>query len=163
VSEPWVINASPVILLAKAGLIERVPALGDPLVIPEPVADEILRVQGEDAAVRWLKGAGKEFVRAPVAELAELSDFGIGAGERAVISWAKAHHGFLAVMDDREARVAAQQLGVHVIGTVAVVLRLKRAGLISEVKSPLLGIKVSGGYIGDELFREALRSAGEKP
>ena len=162
-SEPWVINASPVILLAKVGLVELVPVLASPLVIPQPVADEILSVEGEDAAVRWLKGAGKQFVCAPVAELNELSGFGIGAGERAVISWAKAHRGFAAVMDDQEARAAAQQLGIRVIGSVGVVLRLKRTGLISEVKPPLLRIRSAGGYIGDELFREALRSAGETP
>jgi len=163
VPEPWVINASPVILLAKAGLIERVPALADPLVIPEAVAEEILRGQGEDAAARWLKGAGRRFIRAAGAGLAELSGFGIGLGERAVIAWAKAHPGFVAVMDDHEARVAAQQLGIRVIGTVGVILLLKRAGVITEAKSPLLRIRSMGGYVGDELFRKALRNAGEEP
>jgi hypothetical protein len=37
VSESWVINASPVILLAKAGLMERVSSLAETFVVPEPV------------------------------------------------------------------------------------------------------------------------------
>lgn len=160
-SESWVINASPVILLAKAGLMERVSLLADPFVIPQPVADEILGVRGEDAAARWLKEMGKPFIRPAVAELTELSGSEIGSGERSVISWAAAHRGFIAVLDDHEARVIAQRLGVRILGTVGVVLRLKQAGLISEAKPHLLHIKKVGGYIGDELLREALRRAGE--
>jgi predicted nucleic acid-binding protein len=50
-----------------------------------------------------------------------------------------------------------------ILGTVGVVLRLKKAGLISEVKPYLLRIKSVGGYIDDALFREAVRRAGEQP
>ena len=160
-SKSWVINASPVILLAKAGLIGRVPSLTETFVIPEPVVQEIVGVHGEDAAARWLREAGKPFIRPAVVELPALSGSEIGAGERSVISWAAAHPGFLAVLDDHEARVIAQRLGVKVVGTVGVVLRLKQAGLISEVKSHLQQIKRVGGYISDGLLREALRRAGE--
>jgi uncharacterized protein len=161
VSESWVINASPVILLAKAGLIESVPALAKTFVVPQPVVAEILSVRHNDAATHWLNGTGKQFIRPAVVGLNELSDSEIGSGERSVISWAATHRGFIAVLDDYEARVIAQRLGVKVFGTVGVILRLKQAGLISEVKPHLLQIKKSGGYIGDELFNEALRRAGE--
>jgi len=161
VSESWVINASPVILLAKAGLMERVPSLADRFVVPQPVVEEILRVR-DDAAARWLRGPGKQFIRPAVAELAELADSEIGSGERSVISWAAADRGFIAVLDDREARVIAKGFGTKIIRTVGVVLRLKKAGLISEVKPHLQQIKNAGGYIGDGLLREALRSAGEE-
>jgi hypothetical protein len=63
VSESWVINASPVILLAKAGLVERISALANPLVIPEPVAAESFRGR-EDAAARRVKGDRRRFVQA---------------------------------------------------------------------------------------------------
>jgi predicted nucleic acid-binding protein len=162
VSESWVINASPVILLAKVGLMELVPSLVESLVIPEPVVLEILSVRDEDAAVRWLTQAGKPFVRTVVAELSVLSGSEIGSGERAVISWAAAHRGFMAVLDDHEARVIAQRLGIRILGTVGVVLRLKAAGLVSEVKPHLLRIRSEGGYISEGLFREALLRAGEQ-
>ena len=124
-SESWVINASPVILLAKAGLIKLVPSLAENFVVPEPVVEEILKVRG-DAAANWLNDAGKQFIRPAVRELEELSGSEIGLGERAVISWAAVNRGFVAVLDDREARVIAQRLGVGVVGTVGVVLRLKK-------------------------------------
>jgi len=62
VSESRVINASPVILLAKAGLMERVSSLAETFAVPEPVTDEIFSVRGEDAAARWLKENGKPFI-----------------------------------------------------------------------------------------------------
>ena len=64
-------------------------------------------------------------------------------------------------MDDIEAREIACRLGIKTLGTVGVVLRLKKAGLISEAKSYLQQIRKVGGYMSDELFREALRQVGE--
>ena len=160
-SDAWVINASPVILLAKAGLIRHIPALANPLVVPQPVATEIILHREEDAAVQWLRESGKAFVQLPAPELPVLSSYGIGAGERSVISWAVANRGFTALLDDYEARIAAQKLGVRVIGTVGVVLLLKQANLIPEAKSVLLTIRSAGGYISDALLREALQRVGE--
>jgi len=114
-----------------------------------------------DLAVTWINGAGQRFIRPAVKESASLADSDIGPGERSVISWAAAHPNFVAVLDDHGARLAAQRLGVRRLGTVGVVLELKKAGLISEAKSHLLEIQRVGGFIGHELFREALRRAGE--
>jgi predicted nucleic acid-binding protein len=160
VSESWVINASPVILLAKVGLMERIPSWVETLVIPQPVVDEILRVD-TDAASLWLRGDGRQFVRPAMKELAELTAEEIGFGERAVISWAVAQPAFKAVWDDREAREIAHRLGIRILGTVGVDLRLKQSGVISKVKSHLIQIRQLGGYISDDLLREALRNAGE--
>jgi predicted nucleic acid-binding protein len=161
VPESWVINASPVILLAKVGLIQHVPKLVQTLVIPQPVVTEVLSFRDKDAAAIWLEETGKKYIQPPVAELKQLLSCGIGSGERAVISFAAAHSGFIAVLDDLEARVIAHRLGVKTLGTVGVVLRLKKAGLISEAKSHLQQIRKAGGYMSDDLFHEALRQVGE--
>lgn len=160
-AEHWVINASPVILLAKADLIQFVPSVAQTLVVPEPVAAEIQQCREVDAAVKWLEEVGRKFVCAPAREIDQLSNTGIGPGERSVISWAAANPGFVAVLDDSEARIAARRAGIRVIGTVSVILELKRASLIPEIKPHLLEIRRVGGYISDELFQEALRRAGE--
>ena len=160
--EHWVINTSPTILLAKVGLVEFVPQLVTELVIPEPVASEILTAAKGDAAAVWLQGAGKIFIKPAVADLPSLSDWKIGPGERSVISWAATHADYMAVLDDLEARFIAQRLGIKIIGTIGIVLRLKRHGLISEAKPHLKKIREVGGYISEELFHEALRQVGEK-
>ena len=161
-SECWVINASPIILLAKAGLIHFVPLIARPLVIPDPVAAEIRECREVDAAVRWTEGDGKQFIRSAVDELIDLRTADIGPGERSVISWVAANPGFVAVLDDAEARLAARSLGVPVLGTVGIFLNLKKAGLITEITTHLANIRRVGGYISDSLFREALRRAAEQ-
>jgi predicted nucleic acid-binding protein len=161
VPESWVINASPVILLAKAELIQYVPQLVQMLIVPQPVAAEIIGYRGKDAAAIWLEKSGREFIKPAITELKQLSSSGIGSGERAVISFAAANVGFVAVLDDLEARAIARNLGIKTLGTVGVVLRLKKAGLIPEVRSSLQQIRKIGGYMSDELFREALKQAGE--
>jgi predicted nucleic acid-binding protein len=161
VPESWVINASPVILLAKVGLIQHVPKLVETFVIPQPVVTEILNYRDKDAAAIWLEDLGKNFVQPAVAELKQLSSSGVGSGERAVISFAAANSNFVAVLDDLEARTIAHRLGIRTVGTVGVVLRLKTARLISEAKPHLQRIRTVGGYMSDELFRGALRQVGE--
>ena len=160
-AEPWVINASPIIVLAKVGLIEKVPALAAPLVVPEPVALEVRRGKEDDPAVRWLKDAGRGFVRPAEPVPPQLAGSGIGLGERSVIAWALAHPGFIAVLDDSAARSQARRLALPFLGTVGVVIRMKQAGLIDRVKPRLLQIRQVGGHIGEELLREAIRCAGE--
>ena len=118
-AESWVINASPTILLAKAGLIELVPRLTSRFVIPQPVVDEILNVRGQDAAANWLQQSGKNFIQPSVAEFPALAGSEIGPGERAVISWAAANPGFIAVLDDLEARAIAHKLGVPLLARSA--------------------------------------------
>jgi predicted nucleic acid-binding protein len=162
VAEPWVINASPIIVLAKVGLMEKVPSLADPLVVPEAVAQEIRSCAIEDAAVRWLKGAGQSFIRPTEPAPLQLAGSGIGHGEKSVIAWALVHLGFIAVLDDSAARSQARRLGLPVLGTVGVVIRLKQAGLIDKVKPRLLQIRQAGGHIGEGLLREALHCAGEE-
>jgi uncharacterized protein len=154
VAESWVINASPVILLAQAGLISHVPEIADPLVIPEPVAAEIRQSRTIDSAIAWLNQDGKPHISPPVPEIPELRQTRIGLGERAVIS---------CVLDDAEARLFAHRLNVPLLGTVGVILKLKEFRLISEVKSYLMQIRKAGDYIGESLYRQALQCAGEEP
>lgn len=163
-AESWVINASPTILLAKAGLIELVPRLTARLVIPQPVASEILNTRNQDAAASWLRQSGKMYILPAGGEPAALSKLGIadiGPGERAVISWAATNPGFVAVLDDLEDRNVAHRMGIPLMGTVGVVLRLKKAGVISTAQPALQAIRAAGGYFSDKLFAAALKQAGE--
>ena len=161
VAEPWVINASPIILLAKAGVMDFVLQLAQPLVIPEPVAEEVRQGAASDAGARWIHSTGKSFIQPPVGEPGHFAALDIGAGERSVIAWAMAHSEFAAILDDQAARRQARREGVRVLGTIGVVLRLKAAGHIERVEPCLMTIRRVGGHISETLFREALAHAGE--
>ena len=80
-----VFNASPVIVLAKAGLLDDLVGLGDPAIVPQAVVDEIGRVDDAmDAARLWLEKPGRrcDFVAAGLYVSANnLADVRASAGE----------------------------------------------------------------------------------
>lgn len=57
IAEKWVINASPIITLARVGHVELLVRLPKQSVIPRAVADELLRAPEDDPARRVIEGA----------------------------------------------------------------------------------------------------------
>lgn len=65
------------------------------------------------------------------------------------------------VLDDLRARALAQQMGLKIIGTVGILIRAKRAGLLPWI-SPLLNELTAKGFrLSEDLKREALLLVGE--
>lgn len=160
-ADRWVVNASPVILLGKAGVIHLLPLLCDELVVPAGVVAEVQQGRMADAGRIWLAGEGGKFIRpAPPLHVA-LAAWSGGAGEAEVISWALAHAGFVAVLDDRAARRLAAQQGVPVVGSLRVIVKAKERGLISKARPALEKLRGSGAYVSDELIDRAISLAGE--
>ena len=157
----WVVDASPLILLAK---VDRLHLLTEPperLLIPASVAEEIAAGPEDDPARRWLHRAGSRYVQSAVPVEREVAAWDIGRGESAVLPWAYSHPAWIAVIDDLAARCCAQALDIPFTGTLGIVLAAKRKKLIPEV-GPLLDELVKAGLrISDALISEARRLAGE--
>ena len=128
-------------LLLYLGRLDRghwLPALFDPVYVPEPVAAELdmgRLMRGDTIDPRRLDWAS--LVAVSEDEVDALPPNRLGMGERAVIAYAFCHSGCLAGLDDRQARLVAQRMGLAVAGTIGVLLRAKQAGLTSSVR-PLL-------------------------
>lgn len=107
-SNRWVVNASPLILLAKIGRIDLLSNLTESFVIPAGVVREINDGPVDDPARQWLAGAGSpSIVQDPQPLAQSLVAWDLGAGETAVLTWAIQHPGFEAILDDRAARKCA--------------------------------------------------------
>lgn len=159
--ERWVVNASPVILLAKAGVIHLLPALCDELVIPSGVLGEVEQGNAADAGRAWLKDAGHQFIQpAPPLHLA-LASWGGGKGEAEVISWALQYPGFVAILDDRAARALARRHQVPAFGSLRVIVTAKERGLIKQARPALEKLRGAGAYVSAELIDRAIALAGE--
>lgn len=65
------------------------------------------------------------------------------------------------ILDDRKARLLALQLSLKVIGTVGMLLRAKRFGVISEIKPLLIALNQVDFRISEVLVQKALQIAGE--
>jgi predicted nucleic acid-binding protein len=161
VPELWVINASPVILLAKAGVIHLLPRLCDQQVVPAGVVEEVAVGVLGDAGRAWLAKEGAVFVRDTGPLPDQLRDAELGHGEAEVIAWALLHRGFKAVLDDKRGRFWAKRLGAPVIGSLGAVVLMKQRGLISTAAPVLQRIRSAGAYVNETAIRAALVQAGE--
>jgi predicted nucleic acid-binding protein len=157
----WVVNASPVILLADVGHVKLLTTLCPTLVIPETVAKEIHAGPYEDTAQRWLNSAGQKYIHPVQSTDVTIAGWDLGAGESAVLTWAHSHQEYEAILDDRAARDCAVTLNIPVRGTLGVVLLAKRAGLIPQVR-PVFDLIVEAGLrITPDVLQTALRLADE--
>lgn len=59
----WVVNASPLISLAKISQIELLPKISDQMIIPMQVAQEIDQGPENDLARIWLMHQGKKWIK----------------------------------------------------------------------------------------------------
>ena len=139
--------------------MELLQVLGDRVIVPGPVAEEVAAHSDEAARAlekhAWLERSSAE----PV--VAEVAAWDLGAGESAVIAWAVTHPGSIAVIDDYAARTCAAVLGVSVVGTLARALRAKISGRIPVARPLVDDFRRAGLYLSDLLIREALAIVGE--
>ncbi len=113
----WVVNASPVILLARVGLLDLLQRLGPPVVIPNAAVLEIQRKGPADPTVQTLAQANWLLAVDPGPIPANVAALGLGAGETGVLAHALANPGSGAIVDDQAARNAAMTLGIPHQGT----------------------------------------------
>lgn len=151
----WVVNASPLITLAKIGRLDLLAAQDRSVIVPQPVLDEILAgPEGDPARLAFEASPPAEIRNAPT-DPAVLA-WNLGRGETAVLSLARAE-GALAVIDDREARVAARVLGLRFTGTLGIVIQAVRAGRETAAAPLVHALRQAGLRLSDEAVADALQ------
>ena len=158
--EVGVANASPVIVLAKVGCLDLLANLSDELLLPEVVVSEIIAGPPADPARRMLE-AGWAGVMPSTTIPTELLEWSLGPGETAVLALAQQRAPATAVLDDAAARVCANVIGVPVIGTLGVVLRAKKRGLLESAAETMKALTRAGLRLDAEVIRSALEHVGE--
>lgn len=160
-SNKWVVNASPLILLAKVAHIYLLPKLTEQLVIPASVVVEVQGGPSTDPAQAWLNGEGATWIRSDIATVSSVAAWDLGVGETAVLSWAHEHGDFEAILDDRAARKCAVIERIPVRGTLGVVLAAKIRGLIPHARPVCDDIVRAGLRIHPTVLCDALKLVGE--
>lgn len=160
-SRRWIVNASPLILLGKIGHIALLSELADELIVPEMVVREVERKRDGEQALVEIASLPEARVEIEVLVSSEVVAWNLGRGESQVISLAVATPGSRAVLDDLQARRCAQSMGLPLIGTLGVVLRAKRKGVIAEARPVIEHLRRVGLYASDALIERALAHLGE--
>ena len=159
-SDLWVVNASPLIVLGKAGQLELLNRLPKEVVVPMAVAGEIKAGPPNDAA-RVAIEAGMFRLVETQEPTPELAAWDLGSGETAVISYALERPNWTAILDDGAARKCAISFNIRVKGTLAIVILARKRGLIPMARQTLRAMQEVGWRLDDNTIREVLKGIGE--
>jgi predicted nucleic acid-binding protein len=155
------VNASPLIFLSRAGLLDLLQLAAHELVVPHAVAAEILQRGPNDPAAQALNNtAWLPIIQTPPVP-PSIQAWGLGKGESAVLAWAHAHPGTEAILDDLPARRCAAAHVVPVRGTLGLVLIAKQRGRIAAARPVLLQMRQAGMYLSERVMNQALALIGE--
>jgi predicted nucleic acid-binding protein len=162
VSEPPVSDASPLIILAQGGRLDLFQVFGGSVLIPRTLEREILRSGAVDAAVEAVRSLDWLEIVDPGPAPDALLRYRLGAGEEAVLTWALAHPGAVAIIDERRARQVARTLGVPVIGTLGIITDARVRGLIPAVR-PVIDhlLRATDWYLSPRVLQDVLARVGE--
>jgi len=161
-AEKWVINASPVIALARVGQVELLARLPERAALPQAVVEELAVAPEGDPARFALESGIFRIVDTPVTPDGILA-WDLGRGESAVLSYALANPEFVAVLDDGAARRCARSFSITVTGTLSVVILAKQHGLIESAAQVLHALRGVDFRLDDSIIRDALaRTVGEE-
>ena len=153
-----IVNTTPLIALAGIGQLDLLHRLYSEITIPRAVNHEIISEPARSlvSAAEWIKVE-------KISGTVQKSTFSsrLHAGEIEVIMLAQEAGADLLIMDDNAAKKTAKYLGLTVTGTMGVLLRAKKEGLISEVKPLLEGLIHDGLYVSPTVRNYVLKQADE--
>lgn len=156
-----VINTSPWISLAICGQTETLPKLYQQVFMPPTVRKEILAGGKSLAGVQELRNAARintVDIQDPskVVLLHELDQ-----GEAEVILLVQEQKIHEVIIDEKVARMEARVLGLEVTGTLGLLLRMKKYGLVPQIR-PLIEKLLKGGiYIHKDIIDGIIDEAKE--
>lgn len=156
-----VVNASPLIFLSRAGLIDLLKQAGSTIVVPSPVAEEIKRRGVNDPTAQALVN-NEWLVIFDVPSIPPvIQSWDLGAGESSVLTHAYNNAGMIAIIDDLCARRCAVTFNIPVIGTLGLVLIAKKRGVIPLARPVMDKLRQTGMYLSNAIMNQALALVGE--
>lgn len=154
-----ILDAGPIIHLDQIGSLSLLGALGE-VVVTETVAMEAQKHRpGLDVAAHFEVVVDAENFPSRVVFAA--SRHSLDAGELAALAWGEIHNADLFVSDDKNARLAAKELGYEITGTLGVILYAARRSTIAKSDAITLLQRIpkeSTLYVREDLLAETIAS-----
>jgi len=147
-------NSSPIIILAKQGLLDLLEKCFKKVIIPQSVYDEVMNKNGTPEAIALGKAIEEKWISVQKVEIiANLETKNIGQGEKESISLAHKHNCIL-IIDDDASKKYASIFGVEAHGTFYVIYLACTKKLISKTKAKniLEGMIADGFYVSSEFY-----------
>ncbi len=152
-------NASPLIALSSVDRLDLLQLLFDTVIIPASVQDEVVNTASKiDVELPSFIRVEQIAAELPVRFL----KLNLHAGESEAISLALERGIQGIILDDKEAREIAAELGLKVIGTLGLLILAKRKSFLSEVRPVMSQIIERVNFrIAPSVLNRALSLIGE--
>jgi len=153
-------DTTPLISLLKISQLDLLQRLYGEILIPKAVFNEVEAGKGKHfytdfLKLPWIKVVG-------IANEEALNQFfDLDAGEAEAIVLATELHADLILVDEKLGRWHAKHAGLKVSGTIGVLIKAKREGLIPGIKQMLDDLIARNVWIGEKLKTEILKQVGE--
>jgi len=158
-------DATPIITLAKIDKLDILGRFYHEVLLPNAVFDEVC---GNPAFAAEASAIQKcEFIRLKAVNRIQsvkiLMASGLGLGESEAIVLADTLSDTLLLIDERQGRQIAQNMGIRITGTLGILLQAKKLGLIENIKPLLDKLITENIRISEPLYNSILEQALEKP
>ena len=140
--ESVIVDTSVIIALEKLNLLEILCKIYKKVILPEAVVKEFGNI-----------GIGCYAAQKVESKLIKVltQDLNLGQGEAEVIALAYESKGKV-LIDDLKARKIAEDFGLSVSGTIGLLLKAEKTGLITSALEKAKELKRLGFYVSDELM-----------
>jgi predicted nucleic acid-binding protein len=151
-------DAGPIIHLSLVGSIDLLPSLYDRVLVPTLIYQEVVQKGEGLPGSAELRGAewAEYAEHNPEASLFQSLSADLDSGEAAALWLAVERKASLVLSDDRQARLAAERMGFPVVGTVGILVRARRKGLVSSLAPLLRALKAKGVWLSIALIEAVL-------
>ena len=144
-------NTTPIISLLKIGKLEILKDLYDEIYIPQEVFNEIEAGKHKKyylnlLTFEWIKIEQIQD-RKSIAYFLDLDK-----GEAEAIVLATESEADLILLDESPGRIHAKHAGLRVTGTIGILVKAKKQGLISELKPLILELKEKGVWLSESFI-----------
>lgn len=157
-----IVNSTPLIALCNANLLFILKELYGNITIPQAVFDEVT-AKPDSACLQIKENLDWIFVE-KIKDVADRKMYKakLHAGEVDVMILAQeSPQADLVIIDDNAAKKTAKYLGLTVTGTLGVLLKAKKSGIIFSVKDAIHKLQANGFYIDSKIVKLVLNQAEE--
>jgi predicted nucleic acid-binding protein len=142
--EAVIVDTFSLIALEKINLLTILCEIYSEVVLPESIIKEFGNISLPCLSIRKVESSLSKLL---------MIDLNLGRGEAEVISLAN-KSGLKVIIDDSKARRVAENMGLKITGTIGVLIKAEKLGLMESAYNKAKELRGKGFYVSDELLED---------
>lgn len=155
-------NTTPLITLLGIEMLDILQVLYKKIIIPEAVLHEFEVGREKEVYQSLVNMDWIEVQKVQDIQSLRFLEQDLDKGEAETIILAKEIQADVAIIDEKEGRKYAKNMGLNCVGSLGILLKAKQEKHIETLKPLLASIQSNGIWISDTLIQQILKEAGER-